>query len=681
MDTKRRISRREFLRVSALATAGAALAACSTAATTEAPAEPAATEAPAEPAATEAPAEPAATEAPAEPMSAYTEAPMLAAMVAAGSLPPVEERLPENPMIFPLLEGVGKHGGIARRGFKGVSDRWGPTKLGDRGLVWFNKDLVNIPRIAESWEVNADGSEWTFHYRKGTKWSDGVEFTSQDTLWWYENVVMNTELNPAVGTNYRTGNPPTAMVVEAPDDYTAKFKFADPNPLFLLKIGRDVLTQPAHAMKKWHMDFTDDPEALTKEFTDAGFDTWTSYYNDDRFWWYLNQDRPTLRPWNAKNSLAEELFQMERNPYFWGVDEAGNQLPYWDGFNHRLFETNDVFDLWITNGEIDFQARHVDAAKFTLYKESEANGDYKVMVGVSAGHMAVQLNLATKEERLNTFFNTRDVRIGLSYAIDRDYLNELIYNGMATPRQYSPLPMSPQFYPKLSDVYLEYNVDKANQMLDDAGYPKGDDGFRVYPDGETITFTIEGTDQDGTPNADAVGEIIKMWEEVGVKCAYKYFERSLYSEHFAANEIEGAFWGGDRTVLPLAPSAIIFRGTQPDRPWAAGYGNWYNNGEGSEGAVEPPADHFIRKIWDIWDNEISVEPNPDKQTELFFKILDIWAEELPMIGVLGELPSFCIMKNGVHNFIEGFPNDDTTGDENVYNTETYYWDDPDMHQG
>jgi hypothetical protein len=99
---------------------------------------------------------------------------------------------------------------------------------------------------------------------------------------------------------------------------------------------------------------------------------------------------------NSKNKLSEELYVMERNPYFFGVDEAGNQLPYWDGVNHRLYETADVFNLWIVNGEIDFQARGVDSAQYTLYKENEANGDYKVVVGVSASHVAIQLNLATQ---------------------------------------------------------------------------------------------------------------------------------------------------------------------------------------------------------------------------------------------------------------------------------------------
>jgi ABC-type transport system substrate-binding protein len=104
---------------------------------------------------------------------------------------------------------------------------------------------------------------------------------------------------------------------------------------------------------------------------------------------------------------------------------------------------------------------------------------------------------------------------------------------------------------------------------------------------------------------------------------------------------------------------------------------WYNDPT-SEGGVEPPADHFIWKIWNIWD-KIAVEADPVKQNELFFQILDIWYEELPMITCLGMLPSLAIVKNGMHNFIAGFPNDDTTGDENVYNTETYFWDEPEKH--
>ncbi|MCB0140598.1 MAG: twin-arginine translocation signal domain-containing protein, partial [Caldilineaceae bacterium] len=150
------VSRREFMRLSALAGAGAFVAACGGAG----PAAPA-EEAPAAAAPAEAPA----ADAPAAAPSTYNEAPMLADLVSAGSLPPVDERLPSTPMVMPVAEMTGSYGGTFRRGFKGVSDRWGPTKMQDRGMAWYDQDLNMQPRIAESWEINEDASSWTFHMR------------------------------------------------------------------------------------------------------------------------------------------------------------------------------------------------------------------------------------------------------------------------------------------------------------------------------------------------------------------------------------------------------------------------------------------------------------------------------------------------------------------------------------
>ena len=131
-------------------------------------------------------------------------------------------------------------------------------------------------------------------------------------------------------------------------------------------------------------------------------------------------------------------------------------------------------------------------------------------------------------------------------------------------------------------------------------------------------------------------------------------------------------------MLPLVPEAIIFRGVQPDRPWCPGWGFYYNDPKG-QNAVQPPDGHWIYTIWKIWDEEIAVQPDPAKQTAALKKILDIWAEQLPMIGVLGESPSPIIVKNGFKGYLPGQPIDDTTGDEHLLQSETYYWEDPAKH--
>jgi peptide/nickel transport system substrate-binding protein len=510
------------------------------------------------------------------------------------------------------------------------------------------------------------------------KWSDGTELTSDDSKWWYEHVLTNEVLTPSPPYNYSTGSPRVLVQMEFPDKYTIKMKFAHPNPLLIYKMTRQQPFVPSHYMKQFHIDTTDDPAALEAKVKEAGFETWDQYYVD-RNWWYMNPDRPNIGPWVSKNPLSEELFVMERNPYFWQIDPEGNQLPYVDKVTHRLFQTPDVFNLWIINGEIDFQGRHVGIGDYTLFKENEEKGDYKVVLGIKASHVAMQPNHTTKNMRLREFFQNRDVRIALSVAVDREAMNELVYDGLLTPRQYSPLEESPQYYPKLSNAYIQYDPDMANQLLDKAGYTERDsEGFRLWKDGsgETLSFIIEGTAEPGTPGEDAVQLVIKYFADVGIKATYKPVERSLYEEHWAANEIEAAWWGGDRTVLPIV-APWIFLGTMIDRPWACAWGLWKNNPDNPNGE-KPPEGHWIWKIWDIW-SKVEVEPDEQKRNELFFQILDIWAEELPMIGFLGEMPAPVIVKNGFRNYLPGYPMDDTTEDEHLLNTQIYFWEEPEKH--
>lgn len=670
--TKKAVSRRQFIQLSAFATASVAVAACGGGA----PAAPSQESAP--PAA--APVEQAA--APAAAPGQYNEAPMLAELVQAGSLPPVDERLPTNPLVMPVAEQTGNYGGTMRRGFRGVSDRWGPTKVQDRGLAWYDRDLNMQPRMAESWELSEDATEWTFHLREGMKWSDGTPFTTEAVKYWYDHELQNSDLTAySGGTAWKTGAENTLVQLEVVDDYTFKFIFADPNPLFLYRVARPTPApySPSHYMKQFHIDLTEDQAALEAKAKEAGFETWAQYY-EDRGYWYMNPERPSTGPWISKNPLSEEIFQMERNPYFFAVDVDGNQLPYIDRVNHRLFDQPDVFSLWITNGEIDFQNRHVTLSNFTLFKESEEAGDYRVLIGNSAGHVALQLNQTTKNPRLREFFQNRDVRIAMSLSVNREDLNELVFDGLLTPRQYSPLSSSPQYYEKLSNAHIEYNVEQANVLLDAAGYTEKDsEGFRLWNDGsgEAISFIIEGTADVGTPDEDAAQQVVKYLAAIGIKASYKYFERSLYEEHYNANEIEAAWWGGDRTVVPIAASGI-FLGTIVDRPWAVAWGLWRNSSGTNPNGEEPPADHWINTIWSLWD-QIAVEPDAATRDELFTQILDIWAEELPMIGFLGESPALIIAKNGFRNYVAGMPIDDTTGDEHLLHTETYFWEDPENH--
>jgi peptide/nickel transport system substrate-binding protein len=672
---KREITRRDFLRLSAVVATGAVVAACAPPVPTATPVPP-----------TKPPAPTAAPTA-----IPYGEAPMLADLVKAGKLPPLAQRLPKKPWVVTPYEGAGKYGGNYRRAFQGVSDAWGPTKLVDRAWGWFDKNLNLIPRMLESWSVSADGKAWTIKLREGLKWSDGkAEYTTDDIAFWYQNEFLNKKLTATPNTIWMDPDK-TIVKFAAVDKYTATFTYTKPKPMFIYNMTRGgtgggstiapLPVSPSHYMKAFHEDTTTDKTALADDIKKRGFADWQSYYMQFARQWTANPDRPTTGPWLAKNDLTKELFTIERNPYFWGVDPQGNQLPYIDTVTHRQYSSSapDVLRLWVTNGEIDFQARFMTVGDIPLFKSSETKGDYKVVMALNAGHIAMQLNLSTKNKLLNEFFNQRNARIAISSAINRDQINQLVYNGLMKPRQYSPLPVSPQYYEKLTTAYIKYDPDTANKLLDDAGYKKGTDGIRLHKDGVTpISFIVENTTT-ADPTEDAAQLVAKDLAKVGLKMTYKYVERALYTTHYTANDIEAAFWGGDRTVLPLVPEAIIFRGVQPDRPWCPGWGFTIMDVT-NPNAVKPPTGHWIYTIWKIWDEEIVIEPDPAKQTAAFKKILDIWAAELPMIGILGEQPSPTIVKNGFKGYPAGVPNDDTVGDENYCSTETYYWDDPSKHK-
>src|SRR5512138_787428 len=212
--SKTTLSRRQFLRLTAVG-AAAALAACSP--TPVPPQEPTK----AAPAATQ---PPAATKAPAgtaAPVAKYKEAPMLADLVKGGKLPPVDQRLPPAPLVVKPQDAVGKYGGEWRTG---TIERNGNDLLRNIGyeqLFRYSPDYKTVlMNCAEAVKASDDGKEYTITLRKGLKWSDGTPLTSDDVVFWYEDVIINKEVTPT---------PPKPLyVITKVDDLT--FKWAWPSP-------------------------------------------------------------------------------------------------------------------------------------------------------------------------------------------------------------------------------------------------------------------------------------------------------------------------------------------------------------------------------------------------------------------------------------------------------------------
>ena len=135
---------------------------------------------------------------------AYQEAPMLADQVAAGKLPPVDQRLPENPDVITPLQEVGTYGGTLRRMLGGSNDHNSILRIiSPQGLTRWKPDFSEVvPNVAESWDVNDDSTEFTFHLRKGMKWSDGEPFTADDVMFFVDDLLNNEEFYPSPPANF-----------------------------------------------------------------------------------------------------------------------------------------------------------------------------------------------------------------------------------------------------------------------------------------------------------------------------------------------------------------------------------------------------------------------------------------------------------------------------------------------
>jgi peptide/nickel transport system substrate-binding protein len=133
----------------------------------------------------------------------FQEAPALAEQVKAGKLPPVEQRLPEQPLVVPIVEKVGEYGGVWRRAFLGPADANNYVRVVYDSLFRFTPDGAEIePKVAFGAKSSADYKVWTILLRKGARWSDGAPFTADDIVFWYKDVLLNKDLMPSLPTRH-----------------------------------------------------------------------------------------------------------------------------------------------------------------------------------------------------------------------------------------------------------------------------------------------------------------------------------------------------------------------------------------------------------------------------------------------------------------------------------------------
>jgi peptide/nickel transport system substrate-binding protein len=680
-----KIKRREFLMLSSVAALGAVAAACSPSVQpTTAPAEP--TKAPVQAEPTKAPVQAEPTKAPVEPAANGKEAPMLADLVKAGKLPPVDQRLPVNPPVVTERQSIGVYGGELRTTMFDPTWFTAYDLLFERMLVFSDKDgRTIVPNYAESFEVTPDGKTFTIHLRKGMKWSDGEPMTTEDVRFWWEDHMMNKEIISEPWAEFRFGGEP--MKVEIIDDFTFKLTFAQPFGAFIVWLTRytnDAFMFPSHYLKQFHAKYTDKAklEAAAKA---EKFDSWVTYYNahfTPGIWGRGEHmiDMPMFSPWRPVSNPSEGVHILERNPYYWKVDTESNQLPYIDSLRFQYSANPENSKVMLIQNELDLLGQHeVTMAEYPFYKENESKANY--IVGDYISTMGDRVTLFPQHTLVDDPSLTEIVRDprwvkALSMAINREEINQSLFYGTARMGALSPMPASKYFKEEYGSAWAQFDQDKANTLLDEMGLKKGPNGMRTRPDGSPLKYNIENTGIRVGPVVPRFCEmVVSQWREVGIDATTKEIAEQLYSDRMRTGQVHVGVWHADGCTDYLLPIQIQwFLPTQnwgnggPDAKW----GEWYRAADRTAaGLVEPP--DAIKKLYTTYEKMTSVVDEAES-IKLAQEIFGSLAENPLAIGTVSECPApLCLNKN-LRNLpkAKAYIGYDTVG-LSTYHPEAFYY--------
>jgi peptide/nickel transport system substrate-binding protein len=559
----------------------------------------------------------------------YKEAPVLAERVKAGQLPAVDARLPESPLVVPVVEKTGEYGGVWRRAFLGPADANNYVRVVYDALFRFSPDGAKIePKLAAGAEPSADFKSWTIALRKGSRWSDGQPFTADDIVFWYNDVLLNKELTPTLPGWIR--NPDgSAAKVEKVDETTVRFTFAAPATLFLTAVanqdGADrtfAMFLPAHYLKKFHPTYAAKAD-IDKATQAAGFKTWTELFAN-RNAPPENPERPTMAAWAPVTRASDPVFTLRRNPFYVGVDKDGNQLPYLDEVRFTYFADAQALNLAAIAGNFDMQERHINMTNYPVLKDQEKTGKYRVIAWPTFGgaDAVIAINQTyTADPEMGKVMATKDFRVALSLAINRDQIKESVFLGLGEARQGVPAPWHPYFPgAEWAQKYTEFNRDAANKLLDGIGLTKKDaQGLRLLPNGKPATIEI------------SVVPAFGAWP-VGIRTIVQIRERALHFKMNENNELMSEIWNEDTSAFPYTGNAKVDPRNAPILTMGPLWRRWYAT-RGREG-VEPPPE--MKRIVEIVDTARTV--GPDEQVKLSQELYRNWAENVYEIGTIGLTP-------------------------------------------
>ena len=472
----------------------------------------------------------------------FGEAPMLLEQVAAGALPPVSDRLPANPRVIVPVDEIGRYGGTIRRVLiADIIEEDEVYKTLTDSLMMFERPLAQRIELnlAESYEFLEEGRVALFKLRPGIRWSDGVPLTTADFLFWYEDMTFNENARSVAlfPSEWLIDGEPIRM--EAVDEFTLRFSASKPMGRLLHALCKDPVAYPKHHFSRYHPKYN--PEATYEDFR----------HRTSEARLIMEPGVPVLSAWRSTAWVHGQKIVYERNPYYWKIDTAGNQLPYADRLEFTIVPSIQVITLMLQNGQVDMVGRYDLTDAYAEMKGQEKNGVIKVRVtGPEAGN-AYYLNWDAHNPALREAIRNKDVRMALSHAINREELSEIAYQGMLIPGGYSFNRLSPYFSQESYSMYSEFDPEKARTLLDRAGYRDSDgDGWREFKDGTTFNLTVDVPVASNSKD-DSAELLQDYWQKIGIKTNLNYGLSEIIYTRRLNGEFEVLAWKFNAPADPL----------------------------------------------------------------------------------------------------------------------------------
>lgn len=654
---------------------------------------------------------------PVAPPRHYSEAPSLKGK----GLPPVADRLPQNPLVVPhRWVQRGKYGGTLNTcvfGSTGMASAFSNHNFfyGFSPTRWLNDGLDIGPGTADKWASNSDATEWTIYFRKGLKWSDGVEFDVDDVIFWYEDIAKPGHDGQVIPPDLLSANNTPATITRV-DQYTMKIAYDAPQPLvpdYLacwvkggLGNNGPVWIMPKHYLKQFHPKYGTN---VPKDWDTPG-GLWEQHAD-----WLRNAQCPTLTGFKCKSWDNNNGAVLERNPYYYVVTADGDQLPYLDTWTFDLFQNAQTLKVEVQQGKFGYvqgEFNQIDLSDVSALSQSKSEGNYEILLwdsGNGTGSMFfLNYDYIAKDEKYGKLFRDKRFRQAISYAFDRVTANKVLYfqtgeitTGTMSPKaiEYHTKPDGPSTYRAWRDAAKTHDVKKARSLLAAMGLKdRNGDGYVEFPDGSTLEIDIPYSADIAATEAAKDDQLVANAKDAGLRMR----RTPIPPQAFADSWSNGQFMSRTNWAVGDGPNVLVYPqwlAPLEAARWAPLEGRWYSltgnpkqqqelnvapiKRQPPRMATEPgsPTDKLITLY-----NKTKRETDQLKRTQLVWQIFKIHADELFFIGCTANFPRVNIRNKDLNNVParnnlaqHGYDGPWTVPAPAVYDPECWYWNNPTQH--